>query len=39
MFWLNKMKYQEIEIFDHSSGATYQNATYIESEDFEKLFI
>lgn len=39
MFWLNKMKYQEIEVFDHSSGATYQNATYIESEDFEKLFI
>ena len=39
MFWLNKVKYQEIEIFDHSSGAVYQNATYIESEEFEKLFM
>lgn len=34
MYWLNKIKYQEIDIFDHSSGSVYNNATYISEEQF-----
>ncbi len=38
MYWLKNIKYEEIQIFDHSSGATYENATYIAEDDIVKMF-
>lgn len=32
MFWLRNLKYEEIQTFYHSSGPTFENATYIEAE-------